>query len=154
MEDFWPDKPKSTRWLYVLLAHAVRRLFPFIICGMQAIPVYRDERVMITFKKSVQTLREGFDIVIFPETDRPGHEYLNDIDAGFVDMGRLVKEKPVEFVPVYICPALRTISYGRPIAYDRGKDALENREIIASYLKETIRESAQALPQHRPVTYR
>ncbi len=156
MQDFWPNKPKRVLWWFWLLAHILSRLVPFVMCGMQAIPVYRDSRSITTFRKSMQTLNEELDIVLFPETDRPHGSYINDIDAGFIDIGKLRKRAgfPATFVPVYVCPALRTLSFGFPILYDNAATPEENRRVIAGKILSGITELAQEQPPHTPVTYR
>lgn len=153
MRDFWPNKPKQSRWLFKLLSLMLSPLGPYIMCGMQAIPVYRDSRSIITFRKSAATLQEGLDIVIFPETDRPHSAFVNDIDAGFADLGRLGEIDP-PFVPVYVCPALHTICYGPPAVYDHTKSRQQNRDHIRAYLLQTINDMASALAKHEAVTYR
>lgn len=157
MQDFWPGKPRRSAWFYRLLARVTSRLIPFVINGVEAVPVYRDSRSLITFRKSLQTLSEGLDLVIFPETDRPFSPYINDLDAGFADVGKLysqTKKKNLAFYPVYVCKALRRIAVGRPVFYNPALSAQENRLYISGQMRQRIDELAHNLPTHKPVSYR
>lgn len=155
MADFWPGHKPRNRWFFKMLSRIIARPLAFLMCGMQAVPVYRDERVIITFRKSLQTLREGHDLLIFPETDRPFSEILNDLDDGFADLGRLAgKKEPLDFVPVYISPATRTIIYGAARRWDSTLQPREAREALANTLRDSIDALARKIGDDKPVTYR
>ncbi|MDD4797540.1 MAG: hypothetical protein PHO66_07215 [Eubacteriales bacterium] len=157
MRDFWPGKPRRSAWFYRLLARALTRFIPFVMNGVEAVPVYRDSRGIITLRKSLQTLAQQRDLVIFPETDRPFSPFVNDVDAGFADMGKLYRsaeKKNLSFYPVYVCAALKRILVGRPVTYDAALSADENRRRIAQGMRARIDALARTLPAHRPVRYR
>ncbi|MDD3244111.1 MAG: hypothetical protein PHD32_10355 [Eubacteriales bacterium] len=157
MMDFWPKAPKALRPLLRAVYRGGSFLLPHIMCGMEAVPVYRDQRSIITFRKSVQTLGEGLDLVVFAETDRPFSPYVNDMDAGFADVGnfyRAAKKKALPFYPVYVCRALRRICVGEPVYCDPTLPAQENRTLIAREMTAGIDALARALPAHKPIHYR
>lgn len=153
--DFWPRAKGIGKALAYIVAHLLKGPVPYIFSGMQAIPVYRDQRVIITFKKSVQTLREGLDIVLFPEKDGEFSQYVNPIDSGFIDLGAMFKKQEgLQFVPVYICPKLKTICFNEPVRYDSALSVEQNRETIGEEILKRIDALANSLPPHNATTYR
>ena len=67
--DFWAQKPKWSHPFYRILSHIIAPLAELIFNNARTIPVYRDMRIMATFKSTIQKLNEGANIVIFPEKD-------------------------------------------------------------------------------------
>lgn len=64
--DFWSEKPKSVRWLFKLFAYISAPLSVYIFSRADTIPVYKDARIMSTFKETVKKIDENNDIIIFP----------------------------------------------------------------------------------------
>lgn len=153
--DFWPNAKGVGKALAYIVANLLKWPAPYLFSGMQAIPVYRDQRAIITFKKSVQTLREGLDIVLFPEKDGEYSRFVNPIDNGFVDLGAMFnKQEGLQFVPTYICPELKTICFGVPVRYDTALTAGQNRDALGEEILLRIDALAKSLPQHNATTYR
>lgn len=155
--DFWQNKPKTVRWFYKLLSYVIA---PFSVCVFQnakTIGVYKDARIISTFKNTVKRLSEGASVVVFPEHDVPYNHIVCDFQDKFVDIARLYDKKTgqsLSFVPMYIAPKLKTMYIGKPIWFcaDAAPDA--ERERICSYLKEEITRLALAQPPHRVVPYK
>ena len=157
-EDFWSHKPASVRWLYRLASYAITPLAVLIFNNARTLPVYRDARVVSTFRESVAAMQAGENLVIFPEH---GYEPVNSIlypfQEGFVDTAALYcrrAKKPVSFVPLYIAPALKTACIGKPIPFDAKAPLPQERERICRLLTEEITRMARELPEHKVVPYR
>jgi hypothetical protein len=155
--DFWSQKPKWTHPMYRLLAHIIT---PFSVCvfnNARTIGVYRDQRVMTTFRETVSMLKEGRNILIFPERNERDNNILYKFDENFVDVARLYYKKTGEkltFVPMYIAPYLKESYIGEGIEYNPENDPAEERSRICSYISAAITKTARELPEHTVVPYR
>ena len=70
--------------------------------GMRVIPTWHDARLMKTVVKSVDLLKEGTPILIFPEDSGDGyHDVLTGFLAGFVTLAETYYKKTGQRVPVY-----------------------------------------------------
>ena len=69
-KDFWSYKPKWCKWFYKLLAHVLSPLLVFLFKNSDTIGVYKDTRVLATFKNTVKALKDGEHVVIFPNVRR------------------------------------------------------------------------------------
>ncbi len=155
--DFWWEKPKATRWFYRVLSYIIAYPGALICKYGHTIPVYHDNRILSTLKNTVKHLEAGSRVVIFPEHYEPHNHILMDFQTGFVDVGRLYDKRTgrkLPFVPMYLAPELRTLYIGKPIFYEEGLTAEQQRSRVGEYLMEEITHMAQALPRHRVVPYR
>ena len=56
-QDFWSNKPKYIRWFYKLLSYIIAPLSVCVFNNANTIGVYRDNRIISTFKETVQKLQ-------------------------------------------------------------------------------------------------
>ena len=122
-QDFWSMKPRRLHWFYRLLSHLIAPLSEYVFTHAHTIPVYRDTRVMTTFRQSMNRLKEGADIVIFPEKNAPYNQILCQFQEHFADLARLYYRRTgtaVCFVPMYTAPRLKSIHFGTPVRYCPG----------------------------------
>jgi len=155
-EDFWAYKPKWTHWFYRLMSYLIAPLCAYIFSNADTIGVYTDMRGLSTFRKSIQGLKEGNHIVIFPEHHKEFNEIINDFHTKFIDLARLYHKetgKELSFVPMYNSPKLKTIVFGKPIKYDSKKDIEVQRDEICKYLMSSITDLAKTLPVHTVIPY-
>ena len=149
-------KPKAFRWFYHLVSYIMTPLCIIVFRGAETIPVYYDTRLVTTYNKTAQTINEGRDIVIFPETPPELNDYLNKFNIGFIDTARFMKKKTgkeVVFVPTYLAPSIKTLIVGKPIEYDYSKDVKEQRIELVEKLQNEITRLAMKLPQHKVEHY-
>ena len=155
-QDFWSMKPRRIRWFYRLLSHLIAPLAEYIFTHAHTIPVYRDARVMTTFRQSAERLKEGADIVIFPESSEPYNGILWKFREHFADLALLYYRRTgtaICFVPMYTAPRLSSIHFGKPVRYQPEADAAEERTRICRAMQESISDLASALPRHTVVPY-
>ena len=155
--DFWSFKPKRTHWFYKLLSYLITPLCYWICKNANTIPVYRDSRIISTFKTTVRTLQSGASVVIFPEYDKKHNHILYDFQDRFIDIARLYYRqtgKELKFVPLYIAPSLRQMHIGKPVSFQADRPMEEERRRICDYLMQEITDIAVSLPRHRVVPYR
>ncbi|MBE5730440.1 MAG: hypothetical protein E7350_00630 [Clostridiales bacterium] len=155
-QDFWSLKPKWTRWFYKLLSYIMAPLCGYIFSNADTIAVYKDARLMSTFKSSVKALSEGKKVVLFPENRECYNEIINDFQDKFVAVAKLYYSRykvcPT-FVPMYNAPELKAVIFGKPIRYDPNIDIDEQCKIVCNHLKKEITRIARLLPRHRVVPY-
>ncbi len=154
--DFWRNKPRSIRWFYRLLSYLIA---PFSVCifkNARTIPVYRDKRLLTTFRQTIARLKAGANVIIFPEYDAPHNHILCDFQEGFVDVARSYcrqSGKPLAFVPMYLAPSRKAMYIGEPVFFSQEAPIREERARICACLKGRITAMAVALPRHRVVPY-
>ena len=155
-QDFWSGKPKGVQWFYKLLSYLIAPLAVCIFNQAHTIPVYKDSRILTTFRQTVTALAEGANVVVFPECPEPCNHIINQFQDGFTDIARLYQRrcgKPLHFVPMYIAPDLKKAYLGTPVTYcpDTPKEA--ERQRICDYLIREITKMAVNLPFHTVIPY-
>ena len=155
--DFWSAKPICIRWFYRLLSYVIAPISVGVFNNAKCIGVYRDARVMNTFRETLRRLREGARIIIFPENDPPRNRILYTFQESFIDLGRMYARQTGErlaFVPMYVAPALKKTFFGAPVYYDPAAERREERHRVCEALSDAITAMATAQPGHRVVPYR
>ena len=154
--DFWSGKPRWTHPFYRLLSYMIAPLSVCIFNNARTIGVYRDTRILSTFKKTVKTLREGKSVVIFPEHNVKHNHILYDFQDKFIDAAKLYYKKTgkeLRFIPMYIAPKLKKLYLGKPIRFQAAEPMDAERSRICNYLMDAITGIAEALPEHTVVPY-
>lgn len=125
--DFWWKPGKWYTWiLNYTLAYIVAPILPLILKGSGCIPVYHDTRVVSTLKASVNALKSGKHIILFPEHPSGYRQYDDEIVSGFISIGRLFYRRTKQilyFYPTYVDWSGKTITVAEPVPYDPGMDA-------------------------------
>ena len=156
-QDFWSQKPRWQQPFFRVLSYLIAPLAVVIFNNANTIPVYRDMRIRETFRLSMEQLKEGTSLVIYPEHDQKYNHILYDFQDHFIDLAYRYYRKTgvcLKFVPFYIAPALKKIVYGAPVIYNPENPIAAERQRIKEYLMTEITRLAEALPEHRVVPYR
>lgn len=155
--DFWAYKPHWWSWpFYKALSYLIAPLSVCLFRNAHTIPVYRDARGVKTFRSTVESLSEGENVIVFPEHYTPRNNIIYDFQNKYIDVAKLYHKrtgKELSFVPMYICPALKGIYLGKPIAFDPQIPMDEQRAKISEYLMNEITDMGRALPLHTVVPY-
>lgn len=154
--DFWSRKPKALQPLYKLLSYVIAPLSVCVFNCADTIAVYRDKRVILTLRETVEKLRDGANVIIFPEHDAPHNHVLCDFQDGFVSVAKSYYSqtgKALAFVPMYLAPKLREMVLGEPVYFDPEAPGKEERRRITGKLMDAITEIAVSLPRHKMVPY-
>lgn len=155
--DFWSQKPKWTHPFYKLLSYLIAPLAVYLFNHARTVAVYRDMRIMSTFKETIRLLKDGADILIFPEKDEKYNNILYKFQENFIDIAKLYYKKTgiaLTFVPMYIAPKLKKMYIGRGIVFNADNPIEEEWKRISSYLADEITDIARSLPLHTVVPYR
>lgn len=154
--DFWSGKPRWTLWFWRLASHAIARPAAYLLSHAHTLPVYHDIRVRTTFRKTMECLQDGADIVIFPESAEPYNAIVTKFHDHFIDLAKLYYRKTGKslcFVPMYIAPRLSRICFGDPVRFNPDEPLDAERERISAALADGITALARALPRHTVVPY-
>lgn len=155
--DFWSQKPKIIRPLFKIVSYIIAPLSVLVFNNARTIAVYKDNRILSTFRESISKLQNGNSIVIFPEHDKKYNNIIYDFQEGFVDVARLYYKrtgKELSFVPLYIAPKLKKMYLGKPIKFSAQTPIAEERRRICDYLMNEITDIACGLPEHTVIPYR
>ncbi len=156
-QDFWSQKPGYTHWFYKMVSYLIAPLSVYVFNHANTIGVYHDTRIVSTFKKTVNALQEGANVVIFPEHDVKYNQIVYEFQDKFVDVAKLYYKrtgKEVAFVPMYIAPKIGKMCIGEPIRFCADNPMKEECRRVSSYLMTKITQMACALPEHTVVPYR
>ena len=155
-QDFWSDKPAYIRWFYKLLSHIITPLSILIFNNAHTVPVYHEARLITTFRDSIEKIKAGGSMVIFPECYTPYNNIIYSFQDKFVDLARFYYKKTgnaLSFVPMYIAPELKCFYYGEPVAFRPDAPISEERKRICAEMMEGITKLATRLPKHVVVPY-
>ena len=155
-QDFWSQKPVWSRPFYKLLSYLIAPLSVLVFNNARTIAVYKDGRLKNTFRDSLDELLKGNSVVVFPEHNQPHNPIVYEFQEGFVDIARLYHKrtgKEINFVAMYISPALGKMCLGEPVKYVADAPAHRERARICNHLMQEITHLARALPRHRVVPY-
>ena len=156
-QDFWSQKPKWTHPFFKLASYLITPLAVCIFNNAYTIPVWRDTRIIQTFKKTISCLQDGRSVVIFPEYDAPCNNILYAFQDRFIDVAKYYYNKTGKellFVPMYLAPSLRTMYFGEAVRFHADAPLKEERERICREMTERITDLARSLPRHRVTPYR
>lgn len=156
MEDFFPYKKRWLRPLCRLASHLLSFLLPSIMSGARAIPVYRDARIVSTFKTTMKHLKDGDNILIFPECHERDNNILNKFQENFIDIARLYHRRcgvELNFLPMYIAPEMKLSVIGEGIRYNSENEPEAERHRISSYLSSEITRMGRELPSHTVIPF-
>lgn len=155
--DFWSQKPKWLQPFYRFLSYLIAPLAACIFTNARTIAVYRDMRIMSTFKETLKTLENGRNVLIFPEKDEKYNNILYTFQENFIDVAKLYYKKTgisLTFVPMYIAPKLNSMYIGKGIRFESINKIEEERKRISDYLSDEITKIARELPEHTVIPYR
>ena len=155
-EDFWPEKRRGFAWVYHLLSHLIARPMSYVLSRAHTIPVWRDTRVVTTFRLSVQRLQEGADIVIFPEKHEPYNAVLWQFQEHYADLAKLFYRrtgKALCFVPLYTAPKLGSMHFGEPVRFRPDAPDDEERQRVNEAMMASVTALAASLPEHTVIPY-
>lgn len=120
--------------MFCLLASPLTNLF---YKGLNLISTYKDGRLRETLKESVKSIKNGDNIVIFPENSENGYlEELTSFYSGFVLLAQQCFKQGID-VPIYVSyykKRERVYIFDKPIKYSELKTICSTREEMTNYL--------------------
>lgn len=151
--DFFAAPAKKCKGFWKFLAKFVSLTLTPLLNSAPHIKVYHDTKMLDTFRESITALKEGNDLIIFPECPTKFSPYVNDLYSGFSELGKMYYNetgKILKFYPTYLSQELRTVAVGKPISFDPTIPARLQRKSIAEAVRNGIDAVAKTLPPHTP----
>jgi 1-acyl-sn-glycerol-3-phosphate acyltransferase len=140
-EVYFPQKKhwnKTLAKLFCLIAAPLANLF---YKGLQLIPTYRDARFRQTIEKSLNSVKSGNNLIIFPEDSRDGyHDNLKSFYAGFTVIGDACLKEGID-LPVYVSyyrKKEKTFLIDKPILFSKLRQLYADRQKLADLMCERI----------------
>jgi 1-acyl-sn-glycerol-3-phosphate acyltransferase len=154
MKTTFPNVKKPLRYLVRLFSYVAAPVMGRAFKAAGVIPVYRDMRVKTTYTKTFESLKDGYDVVIFPDSiiPDPDNPYIDKVQRGAFktfEMCRRFLNKTPKLYPVYACKALNTVCVGNALTFDTEIPAAEAEEKLEKALADEIKRLALALPPHK-----
>lgn len=122
--------------LFCLLASPLTNLF---YKGLNLISTYQDARLKNTLTESIAAIKNGQNLVIFPEKSIGGYfAELKGFYAGFIILAKQCLKQGID-VPIYVSyyrKKERKYIFDKPIMFSELNRTLVSREKIADYLLE------------------
>lgn len=131
-----------------LVAGLIAKPFTALIRSAGAISVFRNSlRIRETFRESVDALKRGESLLIFPDVDYTAQEgETGTLYDGFLMLEKLYyKEtgKHLPFIPVHISRAQKSLMIARPILFGESASFREEKERIIQQMQDALNELNQ-----------
>ena len=120
--------------LFCLIASPLTNLF---YKGLNLISTYRDGRFMTTLRESVEALKNGDNIVIYPEDSAKGYlEQLEGFHPGFTALAEVCKKKGMDVMIYVTYFRKKDLVYvvDKPVSYSQLTKNGETREQVIEKL--------------------
>lgn len=134
-QDYWWKPGCRLEPLYnATLPYLAAALMPPVLNTVTGVPVYHDMRVIKTFRKSIEFLRAGDQLTIFPQQPSGYKSHHFEINKGFLQIAPMAWRTlgiALKFYPVFIDHAGHTIYVKKPVVFDPSRKLDEQeREIV------------------------
>lgn len=142
-QDYW-WKPGcwAEPLLNATLPNIAAAVVPPVLNGAPIIPVYHDNRVLLTARKTLRALKDGKHVVIFPEQPSGWKSHHMWINTGFLFIGEQYAKltgKALKFWPVHLDRKARVFRIAAPISYDLARSLEEQKQELADKLAAGLR---------------
>lgn len=121
-QDYWWKPGCRLEPLYnATLPYLAAAILPPILRSVPGVPVYHDMQVIKTFRKSVEFLRQGKHLVIFPQQPSGHGMHHEELNKGFLQIAPMAYRTlgmTLNFYPVHIDQKKHEIAVGEPVRYD------------------------------------
>jgi len=121
-QDYWWEPGCKMEPLYnATIPYLAALVLPPIMKTVPGIKVYHDMQVLKTFRQSIEALRRGENLVIFPQQPDGYKSHHMWINKGFLQVAPMAwrtLKMPLNFYPVYIDSQNHVIHVRKPIRFD------------------------------------
>lgn len=131
-QDYWWRPGCRLEPLYnATLPYLAAALLPPVMRQVPGVRVYHDARVIRTFRQSVDVLRAGEHLVIFPQQPDGFQSHRMTLNSGFLQLAPMAWRTlglALRFYPVHIDYKRRVFTVGRPVAFDPARTLAQQRD--------------------------
>ena len=135
---WWNPKGFFAPFLNVTAPYLAAWLAPPVLSGIPVIPVYHDQRLVLTLRQSVRAMEKDDALMIFPQLPGRGGRistaWLRLGDLWYRNSGRSLK-----MYPVHIDRERHVFKVAAPVYYDPAKRFSDQEKDIAAKLEKGLR---------------
>lgn len=158
MTDILPGKKGFSYAFYYTMVALISPLFSGVVKSMEPIAVQHGSGHELINRKTAETLKDGKDVVIFPESNRQdlARQYVNILQPGLPHIIKYLKETEginPWVVPAYMCKSLKKVVYGKPIKFEYETFSYAAASMFLNQISDEIEKLAQSLPPHKITHY-
>lgn len=154
--DFLRAEKKKCKWFFKIISHITAFFLVPILKYYRGLPVWHDQRMMSTYRESLNTLENRESLVIFPESPLRYSEYIFEFQSGFVNLALQYYKntgKEIKFIPLYVHPSPNTILIGQGITFQPNLNTKEYRKDLAHDLTVAVDNLAQSQVGHKNIPF-
>lgn len=142
-KDFW-WKPDGffAPVLNATVPYMAAAFMPPVLKSADYITVYKDQRIMLTFRQSIRTLQKDHYLLLFPEFPGPGKNSHRRINTGWLRLGQLwykASGRSLRMYPVHVDYKNHVFKVAAPVMYDPARRFSEQEQELAKKLTKGIR---------------
>ena len=147
-----PGYARKSRWwkpdgffaplLNVTVPYIAAALMPAFMKSIPYVPVYRDQRIMLTLRQSVRILQKDHYLLLFPEIPVPGKNASRHINTGWLRLGQVwykASGRMLKMYPVHVDNKNHLFRVAAPVYYDPARRFSEQEKELAEKLTKGIR---------------
>ncbi len=141
-DSWWPPESRLAGFYSRVIPPAVSLILPPVLRSAPTIPVWRDARITKTFRLSIEKMREGSHIVIFPERVDGFASHAEEIHTGWMTLCPLAQARlggTVRIWPVHMDHRRRVFSVAAPVVWDPSRTPDEQRAEVAEKVTRGLR---------------
>ncbi len=139
---WWRPESKLAPLYNVTLPYIAAAIVPKVMRSAPTIAVCRDARIMSTMRKSMQALKEGRHIVIFPERPNGFDSHAEQLQMGWLNLAAMYHRatgKQLRLIPVHIDQREHVFRVGKGITVNPELPLSEQEQRIERYLAAGLR---------------
>ena len=128
--------------LNATVPHIAAAVMPPILKSVQYIPVYHDQRILLTMRQSVRAMQKDDYLIIFPEQPsgwRSHHTWINIEWLRLGEMWYKASGRALKLYPVHIDTKEHVFRVAAPIWYDPARRFAEQKDELAEKLAKGLR---------------
>lgn len=139
----FPQKDRIHPWiLEEMLEKREYPIPPAVLKGTPYIPVYRDQRFIVTLRQSIRVLQKDHYLLIFPEQTPGGRETHRWINTGWLRLGEMwyrASGRALKMYPVHVDKDRHLIRVAAPVRYDPARRFSEQEKELVEKLSAGLR---------------
>lgn len=143
-QDYWWKPGCRLEPLYnATLPYLAAAVLPPILKTVPGVPVYHDMQVIKTFRKSIEFLRRGDQLIIFPQQPSGYKSHHLWINKGFLQIAPMAWRTlhlALDFYPVRVDTKAHVIRVKKPIRFDPERPLADQEQAILDTLARGFRE--------------
>lgn len=146
-QDYWWKPGCKLEPLYnATIPYLAAAALPPIMRTVPGIPVYHDMQVIKTFRQSISVMKDGENLIIFPQQPSGYKSHHMWINKGFLQIAPMAWRTlhiPLKFYPVYIDHPNHKIYVRKPVRFDPERTLAEQEQELVDALAKGLRSNAE-----------